>query len=56
MEIQRNRDKKNRYLNNKEEYQSDSKVAGCANFLVLLHLRRCLENDHSVVYCCTNLT
>ena len=32
MEIQRNRDKKNQYLNNKEEYPSDSKVVRCANF------------------------
>ena len=32
MEIQRTRDKKNRYLNKEKEYQSNSKVAGCANF------------------------
>ena len=32
MEIQRNRDKKNRYLNNGKEYPSDSKVVRCAKF------------------------
>ena len=32
MEIQRTRDKKNWYLNNKKEYPSDSKVVRCANF------------------------